>query len=1624
MARFAPFFWLALAAIAQAGVTVRETQSAGRTTVVLENDFLRAVFTPDQGGECTDLVFKPTGKHMVSPGVGSLLGSRVWNYADRELYLQWQRCAWQYKISQTPHQVRLELQSPGRVGFTRSTLLVKQITLADQEAVLRVEHTIHVGQELMQPQKIGLWFANRFGVAGQQNNYFLPLDDGIAQVDPAAGLGQEWYYHPARGWLAAAATSGGGLALTMEYPRLMCFYMSAGRQPTLEWALRSFDVPNGGSLRTAGLLVPFADLKRVDGSAGGIVAALDVPAQCTPTEARRLRFRVSIASGVAAAGRLHLEARRLPDGAGEPILSQPIELKPGATVAREATASLAREGTWMLVGRLLSGDRELVDFQAPLLVGAPSGPVRIAARQERIGRPSERFEDQLPLRGTAPQDVELSMSVASDHVPWARPYAKGRLRVLALTSCLNAREEVEMAQRLDMEILHVTAGLESELGAFSGVFGPGKSFKVEHTNHYIREQLARPCDAILIGGLRGDLFTPEVIELVRKKVNEGVGLVYAAPNNLPESLLKLLPLERLAHGRRRDGVWKAAHPHFLTIGIPWAELPATDYAEFQARGEALAEIGKARPSPLLVAQEGPGRGRVVVLTYNTGWQGSGNWKSGITPWIRNAPQKFNYWEYHFSLLAKSLVWAAHREPDVVLEEIAVDTSAAPVLLARLRGATGPLEAEIRIADAYGRTELQSRVPAAAALRVELPGNLPAGLHLADVIFRTGARVVTWGTAAFHLKREVSIDRVTFDKKGYRAGDRVVLTVEGKATGGTLHATMIDSLGRLVWQDAQPASVAEGHPAQLAFTLPVPLATVLKARVRVLAGGSTLAVAETDCITLPEKFAARAWDDWESCIWGNPAGAYEREYMIPLRTKLYREYGITTVQAAANWDLDTEFASEVRAGFQIMPMSVSYGLLNIGHKAPQGRIPFAEARAAYQKTHDKKYLVRPVCLNDPADLAKIGQRLVKLADFCGWLEPIGYNLGDEMGTTHYVTPFDYDFGEPSLAEFRKWLAQRYGSVEALNRQWDTRFASWSEVMPMTAVEVKDRGNYSPWADHREFMDVTFSNFLRWVRDRLREKDPRATVGMSGTQAAEAYGGYDWSRLMHAADFLQSYTHQDTIIMHRSFDGRVRRVPWYGYMSVNPQIRQHLWRSLLNGNSGGSYYVDGYMFRPDGTLTQSTRDAHQVVSEFQGGLAKLLHNTVRVNQVGVHYSHPSIRAAFITGGDALFRDNRGGWVLAIQDAGLQCEMLSTAQIESGELAKRGHAVFVLPASTALSAGEATALRQYVEGGGVLLADGRAGLMDEHCRTLKAGLLDELFGVARSQVVPSVAPLPAEVRFTGDSGPCKLASLTVDASVAEPDLRLNGGTALGQHAGTPFAVVHRQGKGVAVLLNFFLDGYSRRRDLGLEQPIARLVENLLRLAAIDRTVRVESAAHCYVVRFRTGAIEYVAVQHDLGNRKDGLPAKATLCLPPAASIWDVRAGKNVERGKIQVEIPPGDTKLYALLPYRPRRLSVQAAGEPVRAGSSAEYRVAVETDGPGGMHVFVVEVAGPDGKPRAHYAQKLLAPTGSAVGRIPMALNDTPGAWTVRATDVATKQSAESRFTVTVGPLVAAPLEFGKK
>jgi len=1181
-----------------------------------------------------------------------------------------------------------------------------------------------------------------------------------------------------------------------------------------------------------------------------------------------------------------------------------------------------------------------------------------------------------------------------------------------------------------MEIVWVTAGGPSELNRLGRLFGA--SYRTEQMNEKIEEALAKPLDAIVIGSLSPSLLSEDVLDALIEKVSDGTGLVYVSPIRGTDKLYEFLPVQKETHTRLRNGRCRAVQPHFITGAIPFDVLPPSDYIQYStgddigadltvlADAEVIATIdGLPRwpTSPLIITREGPGGGRVVVFSYNTGWQGAGGHMSGMTPWREDRDTGIRYWEYDLAMLAKAIVWSAQREPAVqLLASQGRFVNGRPEIVATFQniGKAVELTADITLLDAYGKLEWQNRQavsiqPAKATVSLPLPAETVGGLHVADMIFRDAAgNSVAWGAASVTVKGPILIDSVTIEKPAYYAGESVNATVKLRVAEGDggevlLAATLTDDLGRLLDRRQSTVVVQGETETTMALKLEEPLTTTASVRIEASMGGRVSAVMAREILMFPRHFAERRWgEDWPIAVWGSAGGSYGRKYLNVGVSRRYKDFGISACLAGRRWLNEREYRDQVRSGFRVMPMGVAYDCISVSAKGKDG-LSFKQQQAEYNKTHDKKYLVRPVSLNDPKDLEPLSEKLRELARYIGWVEPIGYNLGDEISVTDHVTPFDYDFGPAALAAFRDWLKEQYASLAALNRQWETDFETWDAVMPMTAHEVKDRGNYSPWADHRAFMDVTFADLFEWVRGELRREDPKATVGLSGSQAAEAYGGYNWPLLARAMGFAQTYTNGDQLAMHRSFGRDLTCLTWLGYGARNPGARLSLWYLLFQGNHGMSYYASDAMLHPDLTFSPTAADMVPVIREFQSGLARLLRNARRTSLIGMHYSQASIRGAYISGAAWRFSQNRSGWLQAMDALGFQCELVSAAEIEAGGLAKRGYPAFILPYSVALSDKEAAVLTRYVEAGGLLIADGKTGLMDERCGRREKGALDALFGVDRPAANPLTPLREGTAQFTRDLDACKLNGLTFDDKVADSDLTLAGGEALGSLAEAPVFIVRKSGNGAAVLTNFLFNNFKRRLGLNAEAPFMEVARNALALKNVRPTVTVHGEGSptprpVSTVCYTSGDAVLAGTILAPADQDPDWKGEVIFSFPQQGYIYDLRKCKLVARGhSVGTHLLAGDAALYLVAPWKVERLTVSAADPAVTAGETVQYTI--RTVAPGGkpdLGVYRLEVIGPDGEPRAHYGANLTAQDGQAQGSFRTALNDTPGTWTIKATD----------------------------
>jgi len=107
----------------------------------------------------------------------------------------------------------------------------------------------------------------------------------------------------------------------------------------------------------------------------------------------------------------------------------------------------------------------------------------------------------------------------------------------------------------------------------------------------------------------------------------------------------------------------------------------------------------------------------------------------------------------------------------------------------------------------------------------------------------------------------------------------------------------------------------------------------------------------------------------------------------------------------------------------------------------------------------------------------------------------------------------------------------------------------------------------------------------------------------------------------------------------------------------------------------------------------------------------------------------------------------------------------------------------------------------------------------------------------------------------------------------------------------------------------------------------------------------------------------------------------------------------------LPEGRCAVLALLDYEVKAVDVNVSLRP----QMLNYRIRVTSDGQPGLHALRVEFVNPDGDPVAHYTTTLRAVQGQATGVFNLALNDAPGEWTVRVTDVLSGAQGEAKFTL---------------
>ncbi len=1181
----------------------------------------------------------------------------------------------------------------------------------------------------------------------------------------------------------------------------------------------------------------------------------------------------------------------------------------------------------------------------------------------------------------------LNTGFVVPHIPWAKPYAGGKLKVLAIHSRWRQADTVGLAHRLDADVSAVFTDVAWKPGHRHPFFRRVKGATAKAIAAKLEAAMRKRYDLIIMGGVPAELFPEDLRERLRTHVQGGAALI----------IFGELPTNELTQEMTRTPVLEV--PDLLAVGVPYENLPGLS-------------VGPERRFPTGASLYEYGKGRVVRLDF------------GLLP----ADGDETRYEYYQSFLIKAVLWATGREPAVLFKEfpsvVTVDKQGGGMLALKFQLANSgePLPCDIDLGICsydkhldlpqapYARPGVHQaekivvpvrvarktvNVDGTAAIEFDLPP-LPAGEYFVNARVSKKGVNVNWATAHLTVTSKLAIEEVEVkpdwvdlsDGTAQQVRATVVLS-EPAPKGASLELSLIDNYDRLLSHE-KIILVENQVSARLVLSVPYMLTALGKVRAELKVDGESMDVAVG-------RFTCRRrdWDRFLFLAWGSGDRANQR---------LLADMGVDAYTGASGRIEELEVAERV-------------------------------ALPGYAKMREEVMDTDPKVVEQAARRsAEIGRRSLPF-------DPIAYVSSDK--------PM-YDGGETlpaRVADFRKSLRADYGTIEALNAGWDTGYGAFDEIPAITGEvekEFAEKGattrNYSPIVDQWRENHRVFTERFMLHRDAVRQGDPHARVGTEAVLFPWSTNCFDWHALvkglglfapngwdmdLQTSEYATSWSEPGMLLGLTygayTYNGFVRR-------PETTDTEFHYWRpwnGLLRGYNCVWWYLLGPYFEsgtgPGGEPYPALRTAVEQIARIRRGYYTLLRGSKRQHDgIAVHYSVPSNIL-----GDRMDDFGRLPWDvhmltrILLDHAPNRYRFVSPEQILNDELAN--YKALILPLSQAVSTQEAEAMERFVREGGLLIADVRPGLADEHGKFGANQALWKLFGIAyrkglgRKLVRAELSGEYEGVPFNSAQGEFPI----------DPAFVLEGAEAALEVEGIPLLTSNRVGKGTAICLNVPFNWYRRwpvpdtmylyLGDREHNVRVGNVLKAILKAHGIERAVKVGPVEGDWpwgleALYSADGEAQYVGVTKRRGALIEP-DRELVITAPRVGYLYDMFSGQYYGRKDTwKVTMPATDVRLYGLLPYKVKGLKVRLKERVVAQGATIEGQVDVRKGrGQYVRHVVHLQVIRPDGQAVRYLSRNLETEGGTASFSLPLAFNEPKGMYALTFTDVATQTSTSAGVSV---------------
>jgi len=575
----------------------------------------------------------------------------------------------------------------------------------------------------------------------------------------------------------------------------------------------------------------------------------------------------------------------------------------------------------------------------------------------------------------------------------------------------------------------------------------------------------------------------------------------------------------------------------------------------------------------------------------------------------------------------------------------------------------------------------------------------------------------------------------------------------------------------------------------------------------------------------------------------------------------------------------------------------------------------------------------------------------------WSEPHIINWAEvyHLGSGDYL---QFCYCPSTMARFRDWLEKEYGTLEALNRAWYRTFRSWDEVEPPRFGTIL---TYTDYIDWKEFISDKLAEDLAAKAAAVRvvvpggvvtshsaipglfsrpewngTPDDRKMADVVDYYGASIYPKHAWTIEPWSPYFRASghdFTRSMTIRNGGFYIGELQA--GYGVFGmklsvpvVGADLRDWMWTAVAYGARAVNIYAyypmsSGYesggygLVDLDGKVTERAEAAGRVAGVVTDNMDLFLGAKPPRSEVAVLYNPLS----HMVGGQQQFTsegqpigsntlsESLQGIHRAFFDAGYTVDFVHVRDLATGGLA--GYKLLVVPYPVQMAKEHQAKLIEFVEGGGVMLAEARFGWIDERgfsSDIVPGGGLDQVLGCREAQVVPLRKSSTIAVSKSHPALPRLAPGDRLDTVFFEESFDVFGGNSevlAETEDGRPAMVFARHGKGAAMIVGSFVGAAFHH----FHNPNnAKLLTGLAQWLAIAKPVEVRSSEPGVLVEARV--LEGEGYRLLFGFNRGGSTTTAQFTLAangPNVAVQNLETGQAVtpevedERLIVQQKLDP---------------------------------------------------------------------------------------------------------------------------